>query len=107
MSGSYVRRAFFGLLSKGKWLNGEQVFGHDIASRSVSWLRNMLHRIGVDHASSFGLHSLMRGAARELVTKGGSKADLCLADSWSSDKAARLYLDLIDIDAQAAQESFK
>ena len=56
----------------------------------------------VPAAESFGLHSLRRGAARELVDQGGDLATLLRAGGWKS-AAFRSYLDLVGVEDSVCQ----
>ena len=55
----------------------------------------------VPAAESFGLHSLRRGAARELVDQ-GDLATLLRAGGWKS-AAFRSYLDLVGVEDSVCQ----
>ena len=57
---------------------------------------------GAPDAHKFGLHSLRRGAAQELVEKGGDLATLLRAGGWKS-ASFRSYLDLVGLDNSVCQ----
>ena len=81
---------------------GERLFGEGIQRRALAWLVGALAQGGVERGELYTLHSLRRGAAREMVARGGTEGDLCAAGSWSASKAARTYLDMVRIDELAA-----
>ena len=85
---------------------GQRVFPEGTLEKLLPWLRAGLTAMAVSNADRYTLHSLRRGAARELVAKGGSKADLCQAGSWTSQKSAKIYLDLVQLEADAAASAF-
>ena len=51
------------------------------------------------------LHCTRWGAARELVKKGGTVADLCVAGSWGTQQAMKKYLDLQQVESAVASRT--
>ena len=83
---------------------GKNLFGDGVSKRAEIWLQQALTEKGVDRADRFTLHSLRRGAAREMVRKGGTAADLCVAGSWGTEKALRRYLDIQEIESSVVKK---
>ena len=81
---------------------GGRLFSAQIAQRAGEWLRSVLRTLQIKNWDRYTLHCLRRGAARELVERGGTAADLCLAGSWGSNRAFARYLDLRALEGQAA-----
>ena len=92
----------------GGWLRtnvaiGAKVFSDNIGTRAVRWLRVALAAREVRNHSSYGLHSLRRGAARALVDSGSDLATIALAGGWRS-SAFSAYLDLMGVEMGAFQQ---
>ena len=73
-----------------------------VATKAGYWLSLRLSALRVARPDAYTLHSIRRGAAQTFIQKGGGKAALCKAGSWSSDKAAKVYLDATCIGSLAA-----
>ena len=76
---------------------GKRIFSAQVASRAASWLRIALEAREVPRAKEYGLHSLRRGAAQELVSCGGDLATLLLAGGWRS-AAFKAYLNVVGLE---------
>ena len=76
---------------------GHPLFGSNIARRALIWLRIALEALDTPQAKFFGLHSLRRGAAQQLVAAGGDLATLLRAGGWRS-SAFKSYLDMIGLE---------
>ena len=68
-------------------------------------LRRRLCLLGVPNFHEFGLHSLRRGQAQQILDDGGSLADVLRAGQWSS-PAFLLYLDFAEVEQEAVMESW-
>ena len=84
-------------------LPGGRLFPENFAAQAVQWLKMALAVREVPRADEFGLRSLRRGAARELVNRGGDLATLLRAGGWRS-AAFRSYLDLVGLETRVCQE---
>ena len=81
---------------------GDRLFPVGFGGPVLWWLRMALEARGVAHSDRFGLHSLRRGAARELVDRGGDLATLLRAGGWKS-SAFRSYLDMVGLENTVCQ----
>ena len=85
------------------FLPGAALFPQLTQGRLRSSLREALVACGVPRGEAFGLHCFRRGAARSILERGGSLADVLRAGSWSSG-AYRSYLDLSGPEAQTMHD---
>ena len=51
---------------------------------ALSWLRQLLHRIGVPQAKTYRTHDLSRGHAQDLIDNGANLAQILQAGQWRS-----------------------
>jgi len=82
---------------------GQQLFPYWAATGGAALrasLRRRLTLLGVPDAMSYGLQSLRRGHAQQIVDDGGSLADVLRAGQWSS-PAFMLYLDMAEVESAA------
>ena len=85
-------------------ISGQRIFSTGIAREATSWLRIALAARDVPDASLYGLHSLRRGAARDLVSSGGDLPMLLRAGGWRSN-AFSVYLDMVGLERQVITAS--
>ena len=83
---------------------GQRIFSPSIARDAVGWLRVALAARDVPDANLYGLHSLRRGAARDLVSSGGDLPTLLRAGGWRS-SAFSVYLDMVGLEKQVITAS--
>ena len=85
---------------------GGNLFGGDIAYTASVWLRVAAEANSIRYPEKYTLHSLRRGAAQELIAKGGDLATLLRAGSWKSG-AFRAYLDLVGVESAVVAASIQ
>ena len=68
-------------------------------------LRGRLTLLGTPNPAEYGLQSLRRGHAQQLLDDGGTLADVLKAGQWSS-PAFLLYLDYAEVEQTAVLESW-
>ena len=61
--------------------------------------------LGVPNSLEYGLQSLRRGHAQQILDDGGTLADVLKAGQWAS-PAFLLYLDYTDVEQAAVLESW-
>ena len=83
---------------------GELLFDHLTVSTAAEWLEIALAARDVPSACKFGLHALRRGAARELVRRGGDLPTLLKAGGWKS-SAFKSYLDMMGLEDEVFSAS--
>ena len=83
---------------------GGRVFPPGFAKEALEWLRIALAARDVPNAFNYGLHSLRRGAARELTACGGDLATLLRAGGWKSN-AFSAYLDMVGLESKVFHAS--